>query len=67
MSDYLSIRKEFQLVPFRGKDPVPGTFAMPVFSDNPCFGFVRVPPLSPSPEHIPHPVIQIAEYIRRYD
>ena len=40
---------------------------MPVFFNNPVFRLVLMSPLSPSPEHIPHPVIQLAEYLRRYD
>ena len=40
---------------------------MPVLSGNPGSGLLRVPPLSPSPEHIPHPVVQSLEYLCRYD
>ena len=40
---------------------------MPVLFDNPGPGLVRMSPLSPFPEHIPHSVIQLVEYLLRYD
>ena len=40
---------------------------MPVLSGNPGPGLVRMSPLTPFPEHIPHSVIQIVEYLLRYD
>jgi hypothetical protein len=67
LSDYLCIGKEFKPVPFCKECPVPRPFDVPVFSGNPGPRLLWRSPLTPFPEHIPHSVIHIVEYLLRYD